>query len=46
MELQAIWADRILEIMPALHGRLQVERQCGFVRTEKAAQHIQPLGSV
>ena len=46
MEFQAVRTDRVLEIMPALHGRLQVERQCSFVRTEKAAQHIQPLGSV
>ena len=28
MKLQAVRADRVLEIMPALHGRLQVERQC------------------
>ena len=27
MKLQAVRADRILEIMSALHGRLQVERQ-------------------
>ena len=46
MKFQTVWADRVLEIVPALHGGLQVERQCRFVRTEKAAQHIQPLGSV
>ena len=46
MELQAIWADCILEVVSTPHGRLQVERQCGFVRTEKAAQHIQPFRSV
>ena len=27
MKLQAIWADRVLEIMPALHGGLQVKGQ-------------------
>ena len=27
MELQAIWADRILEVVPALHGRLQIKGQ-------------------
>lgn len=46
MKFQTVWADRILEVVSTPHGRLQVERQCGFVRTEKAAQHIQPLGSV
>ena len=46
MKFQTVRADRILEVVSTPHGRLQVERQCGFVRTEKAAQHIQPLGSV
>ena len=46
MKLQAIWADRVLEIMPALHGCLQIKRKRSFLRSEKAAQHIQPLGSV
>ena len=46
MELQAIWADRILEVVSALHGRLQVERQCRFFWSKEAAQHIQPLGGV
>ena len=46
MKLQAVRADRILEVVSTPHGRLQVERQCGFVRTEKAAQHIQPFGSI
>ena len=27
MELQAIWADCILEVVPALHGRLQIKGQ-------------------
>ena len=27
MELQDIWADRILEVVPALHGRLQIKGQ-------------------
>ena len=46
MELQAVRADRVLEVVSTPHGRLQVERQCRFVRTEKAAQHIQPFRSV
>ena len=46
MELQAIWADRILEVVPTPHGRLQVERQCRFFWSKEAAQHIQPLGGV
>ena len=46
MELQAIRADRVLEIMPALHGGLQVERQCRFFWSKEAAQHIQPFRSV
>ena len=46
MEFQTIRADRILEIMSALHGRLQVERQCRFFWSKEAAQHIQALGSV
>ena len=46
MKLQAIRADRVLEIMPALHGRLQVERQCRFFWSKEAAQHIQPFRSV
>ena len=46
MKLQAVRADRVLEIMPALHGRLQVERQCRFFWSKEAAQHIQPFRSV
>ena len=46
MELQAIWADRILEIMSALHGRLQIKGQRSFLRSEESAQHIQSLGGV
>ena len=46
MEFQTIRADCILEIMSALHGRLQVERQCRFFWSKEAAQHIQSLGSV
>ena len=46
MKLQAVWADRVLEIMPALHGCLQVERQCRFFWSKEAAQHIQPFGCV
>ena len=46
MELQAVRADRVLEIMPALHGCLQIKRKRSFLRSEKAAQHIQPLGGV
>ena len=46
MELQAIWADCILEVVSTLHGCLQVERQCRFFWSKEAAQHIQPLGSV
>ena len=46
MELQAIWADRILEVVSTPHGRLQVERQCRFFWSKEAAQHIQALGSV
>ena len=46
MKLQAVRADRILVIMPALHGCLQIKRKRSFLRSEKAAQHIQPLGSV
>ena len=46
MKFQTIRADRVLEIVPALHGRLQVERQCRFFWSKEAAQHIQPLGGV
>ena len=46
MKFQTIRADRILEIMPALHGCLQVERQCRFFWSKEAAQHIQPFGCV
>mgnify|MGYP005964174479 CR=1 FL=1 len=46
MELQAIWADRIFEIMSVLHGRLQIKGQRGFLRAKESTQHIQPLGSV
>ena len=46
MEFQTVRADRVLEIMPALHGRLQVERQCRFFWSKEAAQHIQPFGCV
>ena len=46
MKFQTVRADRVLEIMPALHGRLQVERQCRFFWSKEAAQHIQPLGGV
>ena len=46
MELQAIRADRILEIMPVLHRCLQVERKRGFLWSEESTQHIQPLRSV
>ena len=46
MKFQTIRADRILEIMPALHGRLQVERQYRFFWSKEAAQHIQPFGGV
>ncbi len=46
MELQAIWADRIFEIMSVLHGRLQIKGQRGFLWSEESKQDIQPLGSV
>ena len=46
MKLQAVRADRVLEIVPTPHGRLQVERQCRFFWSKEAAQHIQPLGGV
>ena len=32
--------------MPALHGRLQVERKRSFLRSEEPSQHIQPFRSV
>lgn len=46
MKFQTVRADRVLEIMPALHGGLQVERQCGFLWPEESTQHIQPFGGV
>ena len=46
MKFQTVRTDRILEIVSALHGGLQVERQCRFFWSKEAAQHIQPLGSV
>lgn len=46
MEFQTVRADRVLEIMPALHGCLQIKRKCSFLRPEESAQHIQPLGGV
>ena len=46
MKFQTIRADRILEVVPALHGGLQVERQCRFFWSKEAAQDIQPFGSV
>ena len=46
MKFQTIRADRILEVVSTLHGCLQIKRKRSFLRSEKAAQHIQPLGSV
>ena len=46
MEFQTVRADRVLEIVPALHGCLQVERQCGFLWPEESPEHIQPFGCV
>ena len=46
MKFQTVRADRIFEIMPALHGCLQVERQCRFFWSKEAAQHIQSFGCV
>ena len=46
MKFQTIRADRILEVVPALHGCLQVERKRSFLRSEESPEHIQPLGSV
>ena len=46
MKLQAVRADRILEIMSTPHGRLQVERQCRFFWSEESPEHIQSLGGV
>ena len=46
VKFETVRADRVLEIMPALHGRLQVERQCRFFWSKEAAQHIQPFRSV
>ena len=46
MEFQAVWTDRVLEVVSTPHGRLQVERKRSFLRPEESAQDIQPLGSV
>ena len=46
VKFQAVRADRILEIVSAFHGGLQIERKRGFLRAEKSAQHLQPGSGV